>query len=106
MLHARGSRKFFRGKVTETQENHTYMMFSCVSVTSPNNGVLGQVRYLILSSLDLCLLPYFGVVSSNHFAGTGLGVGRMQAENQETSPFQADDQVLYIIKQGLGKHRI
>ena len=50
---------------------------------------------MILSILDLCLLPYFSLVSSNHFAGAGLGVGRMQAENQEVSPFQAGDQVLY-----------
>ena len=59
--------------MTETQENHTYMIFSCVSVTSPNDGVLGQVRYLIQSILDLCLLPYFGVVSSNDFGGAGGG---------------------------------
>ena len=55
-----------------------YVMFSCVSVTFPNDGVLGQVRYLIVSILDICLLSYFDVVSSNHLAGA-TGGGRMQA---------------------------
>ena len=43
------------------QLNHLallYVMFSCVFVTF-NNGVLGQVLYLIVSIPDLCLLPYF-----------------------------------------------
>ena len=35
-----------------------YVMFSCVFVTSPY-GILGQVRYLIVSIPDLCLLTYF-----------------------------------------------
>ena len=33
-------------------------VFSCVFVTFPY-GILGQVRFLIISILDLCLLPYF-----------------------------------------------
>ena len=39
-----------------------YVMFSCVFVTFPY-GVLGQVWYLIVSILDICLLLYF--VTSN-----------------------------------------
>ena len=37
-------------------------MFSCVFVTLLND-VLGQVRYLIESIPDLCLLPFFRVMS-------------------------------------------
>ena len=33
-------------------------VFSCDFVTFPH-GVLSQVRYLIVSIPDLCLLPYF-----------------------------------------------
>ena len=33
-------------------------IFSCVFVTFPY-GILGQVWFLIISILDLCLLPYF-----------------------------------------------
>ena len=35
-----------------------YVMYSSVLVTDPY-GILGQVRYLIVSILDLCLLTYF-----------------------------------------------
>ena len=37
---------------------HLYVMFYFVFVTFPC-GVLGQVWFLIVSILDLCLLPYF-----------------------------------------------
>ena len=40
-----------------------YVMFPCDFVTFPY-GVSGQVWYLIVSSPDLCLLPYFSVWSS------------------------------------------
>ena len=36
----------------------SFVMFSCAYVTFPN-GVLGHVRYLIVSIPDICLLPYF-----------------------------------------------
>ena len=36
-----------------------YVMFSCVFVTFPFGGVLGQAWYLIVSIPDLCLLTYF-----------------------------------------------
>ena len=35
-----------------------YVMFYCVFINFPY-GVLGQVWYLIVSILDICLLPYF-----------------------------------------------
>ena len=35
-----------------------YEMYSSVLVTDPY-GILGQVWYLIVSILDLCLLPFF-----------------------------------------------
>ena len=37
---------------------HLYVMFSCAFVTFPC-GVLGQVWYLVVLILDLCILPYF-----------------------------------------------
>ena len=37
-----------------------HVMFSCVFVTFPY-GILGHVKYLIVSIPDLCLLPYFGL---------------------------------------------
>ena len=36
----------------------SFVMFNCVFVTFPC-GILGQVRYLIVSILDLCQLYYF-----------------------------------------------
>ena len=41
----------------------SFVMFNCVFVTFPC-GILGQVRYLILSIPDLCHLSYFLIVYS------------------------------------------
>ena len=44
-----------------------YVMFSCVFVTFPC-GVLGQMRYLIVSNSDLCLLSYFNSLHAGLFS--------------------------------------
>ena len=44
--------------IRKQQTRFVYVMFYCVFVTFPC-GVLGQVRCLIVSISDLCLLSYF-----------------------------------------------
>ena len=40
-----------------------FVMFNCVFVTFPC-GILGQVRYLIISIPDLCRLSYYDMMNS------------------------------------------
>ena len=42
-----------------------FVVFNCVFVTFPC-GILGQVKYLIVSTPDLCRLSYFHCCSFRH----------------------------------------
>ena len=55
-----------------------YVMYSCVFITFPY-GILGQVWYLIVSILDLCLLLYFVVSFKQEYSHKLLVNGFSQA---------------------------